>query len=664
MDITLSSEFLGKYVLEKEVGRGAGGVVYRATQVSLARTVAIKFVDRVPLTHPGGVDRFLNEARILSSLSHPHILKVHDFGIEGAVPYLVVGFAPGETLRHRLLVGQVYGPEETVRVLLQITDALCHVHDRGLIHRDLKPDNVLIGDGGTLLLADFGLVVPTAGPTFELLTGRPPFEGPEEHVVLRKLSESPVPVRAVDPRIPGALGDLVDRLIEREPSRRFPDAAAVLAQLRRIAEVRAGPESAMDRTRPRVPPPETARSAGPRPGAGQRRAAGRGLGRATLVVLTCLAAALVAAVPLLMRSADPQAPRSPGRSGTASPALPARRSPESREALFEALARFGIHQRLATLAKLRSPGQGVGDAAGRAGPGHDVLETCWTEMERAVRELDLERLLNSDWGAGLGRRAGMVSRADLPLYRRLHELVQLSSLLGRVTVGAARTRERSRLIDLFADAVPEAWREVARPSTRNPVAFTVVPRVRLGHRPVGLPEGPYERHSIVDGPETSLLADPEWPTPGALPRIGETGSGKVGYRHPAPVPIGRSDRIADLEVGVGCGSATAGKRTFVVELGTEGGSWTDVALMGRYAAAGDSEEGKACFLRIDPRLVTGQTVFLGVRVEMGPGFGRARRAHVHWLTLRWVARSDRAPTVTGSPGGASKRGGASAPGDR
>jgi serine/threonine protein kinase len=159
---------LGPYEILSPLGAGGMGEVYRARDTRLERTVAIKVLSSHLSASPEIRQRFEREAKTISQLSHPHICALHDVGREGDVEYLVMEYLEGETLADRLLKGPL-PLEQTLRYGIQIADALDKAHRQGVVHRDLKPGNVMLTKTGVKLL-DFGLakVLSPARSTLDL----------------------------------------------------------------------------------------------------------------------------------------------------------------------------------------------------------------------------------------------------------------------------------------------------------------------------------------------------------------------------------------------------------------------------------------------------------------------------------------------------------------
>ncbi|MDF1506412.1 serine/threonine-protein kinase, partial [Roseisolibacter sp. H3M3-2] len=258
-------------VVERELARGGMAVVYLARDVRHDRRVAIKVLPRDSLD-AGRVERFLAEIRVTAGLSHPHVLPLHASGEGDGRPYYVTPFVAGESLRQRLARDGALPAAEAARLLRDVASALDHAHRRGVVHRDVKPENVLLTEDGHAVVADFGIAraVRAASPrrtlpgvafgtpaylapeqargdpaadhradlyalgvvAYEALAGEHPFGArPPEEMVAAHLGETPPPLAGRRPELPRALTALVTRLLDKDPARRPPDAAAVVRAL-------------------------------------------------------------------------------------------------------------------------------------------------------------------------------------------------------------------------------------------------------------------------------------------------------------------------------------------------------------------------------------------------------------------------------------------------
>lgn len=265
----------GRYRLDAAIARGGMATVYRATDLRLDRTVAVKVMRPALAEDPDFVDRFAREARAAARLSSPEVVAVHDQGTDAATgtAYLVMEHVAGTTLRDVVRDSAPLTPARALDLLEPVLRALAAAHGAGLVHRDVKPENVLLGDDGQVKVADFGLAravessnltattglligtvaylapeqvehgradtrtdVYAAGILlFELLTGVPPYSSDSPlSVAYRHVHEDVPPPSELVEGIPVALDDLVLSATRRDPAARPVDAGAFLAELRAV----------------------------------------------------------------------------------------------------------------------------------------------------------------------------------------------------------------------------------------------------------------------------------------------------------------------------------------------------------------------------------------------------------------------------------------------
>lgn len=249
---------LGRYVLSRKLGAGGMAEVWEAFDAGLHRHVAVKVVRDEIAGEAEFRERFIREARLAAQLEHPRILPIWDFGTEAGVTYLVMPLLPGGSLRERI-TGPL-PPDEAVEALASIASALDYAHARGVLHRDVKPANVLVDASGSLLLADFGLAKNTAVSSeltaagmvigtpaymapeqaigrpvdaradqyalgvlaFELLTGRTPFRSESPFAVLDKhLREAPPPPSSFVVGLPAGVDAVLAKALAKQPADRF-----------------------------------------------------------------------------------------------------------------------------------------------------------------------------------------------------------------------------------------------------------------------------------------------------------------------------------------------------------------------------------------------------------------------------------------------------------
>lgn len=277
----LEGKIIGGCRILRQLGGGGMGEVYLAEQVSLKRQVAIKLVrPEVEATVAGGaslMERFAREAQAIAAMEHPHILPVYDFGEQDGLAYLVMAYAPNGSLQQALTPGHPlfrFGLPlslDLAGVMLdQAAQALQHAHDRGVLHRDVKPANFLMGAGPPgsvhLLLADFGLAKFTSGAAnsavysgtaaysapeqiqrqataasdqyslaammYLLLTGRLPFHGGLLEIVSQQLAAPPPSLRSVNPAIPAEVDEAILRALAKRPEDRWPSVIVFAAAYR------------------------------------------------------------------------------------------------------------------------------------------------------------------------------------------------------------------------------------------------------------------------------------------------------------------------------------------------------------------------------------------------------------------------------------------------
>jgi serine/threonine-protein kinase len=258
--IDLQHALAGEYSLERELGRGGMGIVYLAREVQLDRLVAIKVLPEALAAQPEVRERFLREARMAASLSHPHIVPIYRVGEAGGFVFFVMAYVNGETLGDRLRSRGPLNHTTATRLLREVAWALSYAHGRGIVHRDVKPDNILIeAETGRALVSDFGIargaeetaisdpgrVMGTAhfmSPeqasnqtldgrsdlyslgvvAYLALSGKLPFNGTSVPVLMTQhVNVAPPGLASAAPSTPRALTAVVDRLLRKNPAERF-----------------------------------------------------------------------------------------------------------------------------------------------------------------------------------------------------------------------------------------------------------------------------------------------------------------------------------------------------------------------------------------------------------------------------------------------------------
>jgi serine/threonine protein kinase len=257
----LLGKTLGSYQIKKLIGQGGMATVYKAYQPALDREVAIKVLPPQMANDPDFAERFTREARAVAKLEHPHILPIYDFGQEGDLSYIAMRYVQGGTLAS--LVGKSHQLSRISELLTQVTSALEYAHTHGVVHRDVKPTNVLLDQGNWVLLTDFGIARMMGGETritatgvtigtpdymspeqglgkhvdhrsdiyslgamlFELLTGRVPYEADTPMAVIIKHIHDPLPSpREINPIIPIGVEQVIVKALSKNPDDRHQSA--------------------------------------------------------------------------------------------------------------------------------------------------------------------------------------------------------------------------------------------------------------------------------------------------------------------------------------------------------------------------------------------------------------------------------------------------------
>ncbi len=275
---TMPIEVLGeRYEIGDAIGRGGMATIYRGRDKRMERVVAIKVLREVYSTDPKFVTRFQREAKAASALQHPNIVQVYDYGQSDGNYFIVMELVEGTDLRRYLRSRGVLAVDRAIIIAHDVALGLGAAHRRGIVHRDVKPQNVLVGRDGSIKLTDFGIAsvykdinaerLTTTGMTlgtvqyyapeqaqgeivspaadvyalgivmYEMLTGRPPFDGDTPvAVAMQHIQDIPTPPSYLNPNIPPALEEIIMRCLEKEPERRFRDGSTLARALELLGE--------------------------------------------------------------------------------------------------------------------------------------------------------------------------------------------------------------------------------------------------------------------------------------------------------------------------------------------------------------------------------------------------------------------------------------------
>ncbi len=267
---------IGRYTIDAELGQGAMGVVYKAVDPLIERTVAIKTI-KLDLTEAELKNfeaRFQQEAKSAGRLNHPNIVTIYDVGKAGDLAYMAMEYLEGRLLRELLDEHAALGLDRILDIAAQVADALAYAHRNGVVHRDIKPDNIMIVGDGRVKITDFGIAqMPASSATqagtllgspkymapeqvtgqrvdgradiyalgvvlYEMLTGESPFQADNiGALTYRIVHETPISPARLNPKIPEQLAGIAMKALAKDPDARYQDAADMAAELRRCKEM-------------------------------------------------------------------------------------------------------------------------------------------------------------------------------------------------------------------------------------------------------------------------------------------------------------------------------------------------------------------------------------------------------------------------------------------
>jgi serine/threonine protein kinase len=267
------------YKIVGKLGAGAMAVVYKARQLSLNRMVAIKILPKRFTENPEYVERFYKEGQAAGKLNHPNIVQAIDVGEAGGYHYFVMEYVEGKTIADDLSAGKIFAESEALEIIIQVANALAHAHARSLIHRDVKPKNIMINNNGTVKLADMGLARATTdieaaqseagkaygtpyyiapeqirgkididgradiyglGATlYHMLTGRVPFMAEDSADVMRKhLKEKLIPPDHINTLLSAGVSEVIEIMMAKKKEDRYNDIEELLTDLNALREGR------------------------------------------------------------------------------------------------------------------------------------------------------------------------------------------------------------------------------------------------------------------------------------------------------------------------------------------------------------------------------------------------------------------------------------------
>lgn len=272
-----SGSSISGYKILGKLGAGAMATVYKAKQISLDRIVAIKKLPKKFSSNPQFIERFFAEGRAAAQLNHPNIVQAFDVGNEGDLYYFVMEYVEGRSVHDDIVTHKRYKESEAIDIAIQVAEALEHAHDRGLIHRDVKPKNIMITKEGVVKLADMGLAramsdveaaeaeagrafgtpyyispeqirgekdigppadIYSLGVTlYHMVTGSVPFEGKNPSSVMHKhLKSELVPPDHVNPKLSAGISEIIEMMMAKRVGNRYQNCADLLIDLRAIKQ--------------------------------------------------------------------------------------------------------------------------------------------------------------------------------------------------------------------------------------------------------------------------------------------------------------------------------------------------------------------------------------------------------------------------------------------
>ncbi len=264
-----------RYQLQAPLGRGGMSTVYRGYDLHLERPVAIKELREVYSTDPKLVTSFQQEAKVASPLQHPNIVQVYDYGHSDGTYFIIMELVEGTDLRRYLRSRGVLTSQDAIKIAYNVALGLGAAHRHGIVHRSVKPQNVLVGHDGFIKIIDFGIAynmntglnlhgMTLGGPQYyapeqalgdttispaidiyalgivmyEMLTGRTPFDSDTPvAVAMQHIQDAPIPPSQLNPSIPPTLEEIILRCLEKAPEKRYPDGSQLAHALETLGKV-------------------------------------------------------------------------------------------------------------------------------------------------------------------------------------------------------------------------------------------------------------------------------------------------------------------------------------------------------------------------------------------------------------------------------------------
>jgi eukaryotic-like serine/threonine-protein kinase len=295
-DKALPMEYFGEFKLLEKLGEGGMGSVFKAQETLANRIVALKVLRKNFAGNPGFVERFDREAKLAGSLNHPNVVACHNAGTAHGIQYLVMEFIEGETLKARLKREGGKLPEAgALRIIGQTARGLAHAHEKGVVHRDIKPDNILLGKDGTVKISDFGtaksfvdedslsrtgVIIGTpyyispeqvraektidhradlyalGGTLYHALTGRVPFEAPTAMQIMRcHLQDELENPADICPGLSAGAVQIVTKLMAKSADERYQNASDVAEDIERVLASKDPLHATLDQNKSSIRPP-------------------------------------------------------------------------------------------------------------------------------------------------------------------------------------------------------------------------------------------------------------------------------------------------------------------------------------------------------------------------------------------------------------------------